>query len=219
MTIDWPAIDTLLLDMDGTLLDLHFDNHFWLHYLPQVYGQATNMDPDEAIAYLHQRIEQEQGSIRWYCLDFWSSELQLDVAALKRDVEAKIALRPFAETFLQRLQKQGKQLLLVTNAHRDGLDLKMEKTGLQRYFNAMISTHDYGVPKEQMTLWEALHADYHFDPARTLLIDDGEHILDCAADFGIAHLLTISQPDSQKPPRENLKYPSILYFDEIMPDA
>ena len=24
----WDEIDTVLLDMDGTLLDLHFDNHF-----------------------------------------------------------------------------------------------------------------------------------------------------------------------------------------------
>ena len=23
-------VDTILLDMDGTLLDLHYDNHFWM---------------------------------------------------------------------------------------------------------------------------------------------------------------------------------------------
>ena len=27
--IDWTQLDTILLDMDGTLLDLEFDNHFW----------------------------------------------------------------------------------------------------------------------------------------------------------------------------------------------
>ncbi|HEY9033862.1 MAG TPA: GMP/IMP nucleotidase [Pseudomonadales bacterium] len=218
MTFDWQPIDTLLLDMDGTLLDLHFDNHFWLHYLPRVYGETFGLSAEEAIAFLHQRIEQEKGSINWYCLDFWSQELQLDIAGLKRDVDAKIALRPFADTFLARMRSLGKQLLLVTNAHRDSLDLKMEKTRLDHHFHAMISTHDYGVPKEHMTLWEALHADYRFDPARTLLIDDSEPILDCAADFGIGHLLTIRQPDSQKPPRETLKYPAFNHFDEIMPD-
>ncbi|HBT55971.1 MAG TPA: haloacid dehalogenase, partial [Pseudomonas sp.] len=32
--LNWNAIDTVLLDMDGTLLDLHFDNHFWLEHMP-----------------------------------------------------------------------------------------------------------------------------------------------------------------------------------------
>ena len=38
-TLPWPDIDTVLLDMDGTLLDLHFDNHFWLELLPQRYAE------------------------------------------------------------------------------------------------------------------------------------------------------------------------------------
>ena len=35
---DWRAIDTVLLDMDGTLLDLRFDNYFWLELVPRKYG-------------------------------------------------------------------------------------------------------------------------------------------------------------------------------------
>ncbi|MCP4043692.1 MAG: haloacid dehalogenase, partial [Gammaproteobacteria bacterium] len=32
--INWNSIHTVLLDMDGTLLDLHFDNQFWLEHVP-----------------------------------------------------------------------------------------------------------------------------------------------------------------------------------------
>ena len=28
-TVDWTEVDHVLLDMDGTLLDLAFDNDFW----------------------------------------------------------------------------------------------------------------------------------------------------------------------------------------------
>jgi len=35
-SINWSEIDTILLDMDGTLLDLNFDLHFWMEYLPLV---------------------------------------------------------------------------------------------------------------------------------------------------------------------------------------
>ena len=38
-SLPWSDIDTVLLDMDGTLLDLHFDNHFWLEHLPQRYAE------------------------------------------------------------------------------------------------------------------------------------------------------------------------------------
>ena len=36
--IDWEEIDTILLDMDGTLLDLNYDLHFWLEHLPLIYA-------------------------------------------------------------------------------------------------------------------------------------------------------------------------------------
>ncbi len=216
--LNWHEINTVLLDMDGTLLDLHFDNYFWLEYVPQIYSATFDVDPEEATRYLHERFEREQGTMAWYCLDYWSEELDLDIVGLKRDIEMKIAVRPFVEEFLAALKKQGKRIILVTNAHRDSLNLKMERTRLQHYFDAMVSSHDYGAPKEQETLWQSLHADFHFDLATSLLIDDTESVLASAENFGIKHLLTIKQPDSQKPPRTSLRYPAIAHFDEIMPN-
>jgi putative hydrolase of the HAD superfamily len=215
--LNWSEIKTVLLDMDGTLLDLHFDNFFWLEYLPQVYSSTFDITHADAIDYLHKRFADEQGTMSWYCLDYWTEQLQIDIAGLKKDVEVKIAIRPFVEPFLQALKQQGKQIILVTNAHRDSLNLKMQRTQLQDYFDVMVSSHDYGVPKEQQTLWEALQADYHFELEHTLLIDDTETVLASAENFGIRHLLTINQPDLQKPPRVGLKYPAISHFDEIMP--
>lgn len=215
--IQWSGINTVLLDMDGTLLDLHFDNFFWMEYLPEVYSAANAVELEDARLYLHDRFEREQGTMSWYCLDYWTNELQLDIAGLKRDVEGRIAVRPFVEEFLTGLRQAGKHVLLVTNAHRDSLELKMQRTCLQGYFDAMVSSHDYGVPKEQPTLWESLHADFHFEPEHTLLIDDTESVLAAAENFGIRHLLTIRQPDLKKPAREHLRYPAIDHFDEILP--
>ena len=215
--ITWSEIETVLLDMDGTLLDLHFDNYFWMEYLPKIYSETKTVELETAIDYLHGRFEREQGTMSWYCLDYWTEELQLDIAALKKNVESKIAVRPFVEEFLSALARQGKQVILVTNAHRGSLNLKMERTRLQEYFDAMVSSHDYGVPKEQTTLWEALHADFHFEPSKTLLIDDNETVLVAAESFGVGHLVTVIQPDLQKPPRQALRYPAITHFDDIMP--
>lgn len=217
MPIDWSAIDTLLLDMDGTLLDLHFDNFFWLHYLPQCYIRTFKLEPIKAMADLEQRFAEQRGNLSWYCLDYWSNQLQLDIVALKTEVKSKIAVRPFVKEFLNASRQAGKQTILITNAHRASLNLKMQETGLASHFDSLASTHDYGVPKEDPKLWSALQKDFNYNPQRSLLIDDGEVILDCAKACGIGHLLTLQQPDSQQAPRSHLRYPAILHFDEIMP--
>ena len=71
--------------MDGTLLDLHFDTFFWLEHLPVRYAQLHSIDRDEARQWLHQRIRAEQGTLNWYCLDYWSEELDVDIKALKHE--------------------------------------------------------------------------------------------------------------------------------------
>ncbi len=50
--VDWSQVDTVLLDMDGTLLDLHFDNRFWNEHLPRCYAQARGLDEAAARAEL-----------------------------------------------------------------------------------------------------------------------------------------------------------------------
>lgn len=215
--VNWQAVETVLLDMDGTLLDLHYDNYFWLHFVPERFGKLNGLTLEQAKAEIMPRIEAKKGLIQWYCTDFWSEQLKLDIAALKYEVKEKIAIRPQVEPFLQGLQASDKNVILLTNAHRDSLDLKMAETGISQYFDALVSTHDYGLPKEQQGLWRALMQDHPFVPKNTLLVDDTTHVLDAAAQFGIGHLLTLSQPDSKKPKRENLSHPAILHFDEVMP--
>ena len=54
--IDWDDIDTVLLDMDGTLLDLHFDNFFWMHYMPRRYAEIHQRDEADSRRQLHDHM-------------------------------------------------------------------------------------------------------------------------------------------------------------------
>ena len=217
MNIDWNNINTVLLDMDGTLLDLHFDNFFWLEHLPQRFAERYNQHETQAKQHLQQRFHREKGQLNWYCLDYWSTQLGLDIVALKREIADKITIRPHVEAFLRALQLSGRECILVTNAHRDSLSLKMELAPIQPFFDAMVVSHDYGQAKEQAAFWPILQRHFGFDPQSTLLIDDTEAVLDAARAYGIHHLLTLHQPDSQQAPRAELNYPAFLHFDEIMP--
>ena len=70
--INWQDVDTVLLDMDGTLLDLHYDNFFWTQHLPRRYTEIHGGDLQTVSEELIARIMAERGSLNWYCLDYWS---------------------------------------------------------------------------------------------------------------------------------------------------
>ncbi|MGE8409763.1 MAG: GMP/IMP nucleotidase [Pseudomonas sp.] len=212
----WRDIDTVLLDMDGTLLDLHYDNHFWIELLPQRYAEHHGISRAMAELEIQPLFERNAGSLNWYCLDFWTAELKLPIRELKQETANLIALRPDADTFLAALRDAGKRVILITNAHRDSLSLKLERVALAPYFERMISSHDYGFPKENQQFWSALQADTGFDPARSLFIDDTLAILRSARAFGVAHLLAVRQPDSRKPARDTEEFAAQEDYRELL---
>jgi len=213
--LDWEQIDTVLLDMDGTLLDLHFDNYFWLQHLPLRYAEKHQLSAQQASSQLAAKIKHHEGSLNWYCLDFWSEALQLDIACLKREVQHKIRYRPQAEHFLKQLQQQGKTSYIVTNAHHNSIELKRQITGLDRWVDRIICAHDLALPKEDPAFWQQLQQHQPFDPDTTLLVDDSVPVLNSARHYGIRFLLTILQPDSQQPKRTILDYTGIEHFADI----
>lgn len=200
--LPWPQIDNVLLDMDGTLLDLHFDNFFWLDYLHSCYAEQHGISPSEAQQLLVPLLAAHTGTLDWYCVEFWSARLQLPIREMKRAQAQRIAPRPHALEFLQRLQQAGKRVALITNAHRHSLEIKLERVNLAPYLNAIISSHDYGYPKENAEFWQQLQQQFPFDPRRTLFIDDSPSVLRSALNYGICHLRCVAEPDSQQPRKD-----------------
>ena len=198
----WHDIDTVLLDMDGTLLDLRFDNYFWQELVPCRYARSRAISVTQARAVLTPKFAAHQGTLNWYCTDFWSRELGLDIAALKHEIGDQVRFLHGAERFLETVRRWGKHLVLVTNAHRDSLSVKAGRTQLARYFDRLTSSHDYRAPKEHPDFWQALRRQVAFEPQRTLFVDDSLAVLRAAQAHGIKHLVTISQPDSTLPPRK-----------------
>ena len=216
MMIDWKKIDTVLLDMDGTLLDLNFDNHFWKEFVPLKFAQQKGISKALAKQELEPKFKSMEGRLEWYCLDYWSNVLQLDITGLKAEISGLIAVLPHVTEFLEKLQQSSQKVLLVTNAHRDSLGLKMEKTCLQPFFDGIVSSHDLGFPKEHANFWQLLQQQQAFDKKTTLLIDDSLAVLNSARLFGIAHLISVSKPDSSQPKKNVTNYPAIEDFRELM---
>ncbi|HHZ88441.1 MAG TPA: GMP/IMP nucleotidase [Chromatiales bacterium] len=215
--LKWSEIESVYLDMDGTLLDLHFDNYFWQEYVPMRFGECHDMDVAAAKAELYPRFRRVEGTMDWYCVDYWSRELGLDIEALKHEIQHLIGVHPQVETFLTEVRASGRELVLVTNAHQKSLSLKMRRTGLQRYFDGVVCSHRYAAPKEDQRFWVALQRQRPFDATRTLLVDDSIAVLQAARAYGIGHLLAISEPDSKALPREISGFPAIRNFSQLLP--
>lgn len=212
----WSAVDTVLLDMDGTLLDLCFDNYFWHELVPERFAARHTLAPEAARALLRSRFAATQGTLNWYCTDYWSRELQLDIAALKREVREHVRFLPGAREFLEELRRRGLRTVLITNAHLDSLSIKAEQTDLLRHFDAVLSSHQLGAPKEHPQFWQRLRAQLAFEPSRSLFVDDSLPVLRAASAYGIAQVFAVSRPDSTQAARAVEEFPAVAAIIELL---
>ncbi len=216
--LNWSEISTVLLDMDGTILDLHFDNHFWLEYFPVRYSEQHGISIEDAKQQLMSRYTELTGTIEWYCLDYWTEFTQMPIAELKREIQHLIQLREDADEFLIALKQSGREVILVTNAHPDALSLKIERTQLDKYFDVLYSTHEFGVVKESQLLWQKLQAKQGFNLDNTLFVDDSLPVLKSAQKYGIKYLLAVENPDSKKPANSFADFTSIADYRQLTKD-
>lgn len=214
--VDWESVDTVLLDMDGTLLDLRFDNWFWLELIPSRYAARHGLDLRRAQELLAPKFQKVAHTLQWYCIEYWSRELGLDIPTLKREALLRVGFLPGAESFLRKLRRSGKRVLLVTNSHPTTLAIKDERVALMQYFHACYSSQPFDAPKEDAAFWRRFAQREEFSPQRTLFIDDSLPVLECAREFGIAHLRAVRCPDSGAPPKDTGNFHAIDRVAELL---
>ncbi|MEW6233304.1 MAG: GMP/IMP nucleotidase [Chloroflexota bacterium] len=213
----WQEVDTVLLDMDGTLLDKHFDDFFWEEYVPASFGRQQGLSLPAARTECLARYRRQEGTLAWTDLDFWSQELGLDIPTMKGEIDHLIRILPHVEEFLQHCRRLGRSLYLVTNAHPKTLAIKLGRAPIAEHFDRLVCSTEVGLAKEDQAFWQRLEIMLGFDRRRTLLADDTERVLSAAAAHGIAWLVHIARPSSNRPEQTSALFPSVHSFAEIMP--
>ena len=213
--LDWSTVDHLVFDMDGTLLDLYFDDLVWNEHLPRRYAAKAGLSQDDARRTIRAAIEQTRGRLDFYCLDHWSRYFGVDVHEVEQDLARFVNVRPGANDFLDWAGKAGLERILATNAHPRSLARKLRITGIERDFEHIVSSHELGFAKEQAGFWHALAERTGLEPARTVFIDDNPLVLESAAAFGIRHLYGVARPNSRNPDIALEGYPCLKSFREL----
>ncbi|HEU4683818.1 MAG TPA: HAD family hydrolase [Nitrospira sp.] len=206
---DWSSIDDVLLDMDGTLLDRHFDNFFFEDALPRRYAALQGLPFEEARERLMAMYRSVERELAWTDLHYWTGRVGIDVVALHRELSHMIGFLPGAERFLLEMKARGKRVTILTNAHRAGVEIKSDKTGLHRLVDRIVDAFEVGYLKMRPEYWPACRRLVGFDPGRSLYVDDDEDCLSAARQFGLAHVVHSAKSSSELPPSFSRGFHSI----------
>ena len=214
--LNWNEIDDVLLDMDGTLLDRHFDNFFFEEELPRRYAVLHGLQLEESRDRLMAMYRSVEGELAWTDLHYWTQIVGIDVVALHRELDHMIGFLPGAEDFLRHLHKLGKRVTIVTNAHEAGVSVKVARTGLDRHVDRIVNAFEVGYLKMRPEYWPSCQRLLGFDPARSLYMDDDEGCLVAAKTFGVAHLIHSAKSSSQLPPAPLARFVSVTSFSPLL---
>src|SRR5215475_2330136 len=117
-SLDWDQIDHVLLDMDGTLLDRHFDDFFFEEELPRRYAAMQGLTFEVARERLMAMYRSVEGELAWTDLQYWTIRVGIDVVAMHKELAHMIGFLPGAEAFLSELRARRKRILVLPNAHQ-----------------------------------------------------------------------------------------------------
>jgi len=209
MPINWNDIDDVLLDMDGTLLDRHFDNVFFEVELPRRYALREGLSFEESRDRLMTMYRSVEGELAWTDLHYWTKRVGIDVVAMHKELDHMIGYLPEAPFFLSALQKLDKRVTVLTNAHRAGVLIKTARTGLDRRVSRIVDAFEVGYLKMRQEYWPACQQLVGFVPERSLYIDDDESCLSAAKEFGIVQIIHSAKSSSQLPADFSSTFPSV----------
>ncbi|MDC0414901.1 HAD hydrolase-like protein [Gammaproteobacteria bacterium] len=180
-------IECLLIDMDGVILDNAYDNDFWQNQIPEVIADSKGIEFDDAKRLAIQIFNYKKNTKDWYDVDYWSNMLSIDIVAQKRSEKSfsRISLYDGVIDTLSVLKNKTK-MILITNAHRKTLNIKLEKYNLTPYFDEMVCAHELNYVKEDIQLWYMLRSKYRLDYEKTLLVEDTINNINVGLSAGIS---------------------------------
>jgi HAD superfamily hydrolase (TIGR01509 family) len=95
---------------------------------------------------------------------------------------------------LSQLKAAGYKLAVCSNSIRQSLELMMQRAGLDRFLDVMISNEDVAKPKPDPEMYLAAMSKLGLKPEQCIIVEDNEHGIRAAKASG-ARVLIVGNPD------------------------
>jgi putative hydrolase of the HAD superfamily len=127
-------------DVDGTLVDLEYNNLVWFKEIPQLVAQKKKIGFEESIKLVQDEYNKlGEHNLNWYDIKYWISYFGLGISYKKilEKYEPQIKIFPDVVPTLKELKKDF-ILISITAMPREFLVPKMKK--LKKYFKYIFSS-------------------------------------------------------------------------------
>ena len=134
------TIKAISFDLDDTLLEEDYDKFIWYVALPKLYSQQKGVRFEDALRFVLEEYNKVPARGEWYNVSYWLDRFKLN--ADRKEFMMKYAhyIRVFPDSKPTLSVLKGKyKLILTTNSSREFIDVKLEATGLEGYFNHVFS--------------------------------------------------------------------------------
>ena len=128
--------------MDGTLVKSTYADSVWLEGLPKLYATEKKIPIQQAKKYIHQEYDKIGDERKeWYDIDWWFKKFQLKEQwqNLLNNYRHTIKIYPETTEILNKLSKKY-ELIIISNAKKEFIDIQLEETKLKPYFTHIFSS-------------------------------------------------------------------------------
>lgn len=179
-------VDAVLFDLDGVLVDATE----W-HY--EALNRALGLFGFEITRYEH--LSTYNGLPTRRKLEMLSVEKGLPrslhglICRVKQsytvqEIQARCWPAFEKEYLLARLSREGYRLAVCSNAVRESVAMMLERAGILRYFELLVSNEDVANPKPDPEIYTQTCRRMGIDPSRVVVVEDAPHGIEAARRAG-----------------------------------
>ena len=182
----------ILSDLDGVILDQHYDRKFWQSWLPEHVANQTNQSIEKIQIEIQLKIDGQKGTLNWYDLNYWDDLLDVDCMEIIKEQEEKPSFLEGSLEALQELSTLKNPKHILTNGDPRLQEYKAEARNFLQFFDSIFYSMHAGYPKEKKEFWTLARHNLNLDFEDSIFIDDDFKVVTIAVKAGVKRVIWIT---------------------------
>ncbi len=133
------SLRIISFDVDGTLVDLEYNDLIWFKEIPELVAKKKKISFEKSLKYVHEEYAKlGEHNLNWYDINYWISYFGIEISPDKifEKYEPQVKIYPEVISLLEELKKKY-TLIVITAMPREFLIPKMKN--LEKYFKFSFS--------------------------------------------------------------------------------